>query len=538
MPPLRTPVFGPTTTKSAKVVLGAHRLADHIATMCRISLDIPKPKRTHLPTTLPLLLSIWLRSGISWGSVMKKMLLLLFAMLMIPAPAFALGQVYDLKANFGAACDGVTDDTVKIQNWLNAISDLDKGTVPPGLCVFTSPLTKNGQGYSIVGSGSYATIFQYKGVNTTSDLLLITNSSGEAKNIVISGIKIISATTMTNGAAFHFRDFVRSNLYDIIAGGQDNPGTLFHGFWFDRVDSVYVNQMEANAQGDCVRVNGGVGPSAKADLGLAQGKIGGCGVGIHVGGAFGGLFVDQMDIISNKTNLLIDNALAAEGNREIMMGSTSVLDSATLNDSVYINDIYSGGGSITLGGWIATGPKNGVNIVKWSGGTVNLNGNQLFNFTNDGVRVSDNTTIVKIDTGLAIRNNGGYGVNATVVTNNIYPGSRPISNSLGAYSLNSHVEYYGPYTGYKKYPNGTIEQWGYVTLTGAANTFISGSVTFPITFPNAGTQGITEAGGFPNGAVQRTTSIESITTTGAQIFLVSAGTVSAGQPVNYRVWGY
>lgn len=477
------------------------------------------------------------------------------------SPAFAVGQTYNLQTDFSAACDGVTDDTVAIQNWLNALGQADTGTVGPGICVFTSPLTKSGDSYSIIGSGSYATLFQYTGSNTNVDLITFQSALGgpAAKNIRIQGIKIFSSTVMSGGAAFRFKQLARSFLLDVVAGGQDNPGTLFHGFWFDQVASAYVAQIEANGRGDCVRMNGNVVYSPEGggkfistfgnDLGIAQGKLGGCNVGIHVGGGFGGLYVDQVAIIGNSTNVLIDHSLNCEnisgveqcvGNREIFLGSTSAVDSAMNGDGIHVDDSLAGGATLTLAGWIASGTGNGVNIVNWPG-ILNLSGNNIYNFDLDGVRISDPITRVNIDTGLNIRNNDGYGINATVPTFNILPGSNPADNGLGPYSANAHIQDLNPLAGYQRYPDGRYQQWVTRSVSGPANTFLGSpsTVALPIAFPNFVLEGTIEAsqGGFANGAAVGTVSCTAAGLNAVNLLYVSPVAVTNPQFIRCSIWG-
>lgn len=459
------------------------------------------------------------------------------------APAHA-AQVLDLKTNFGAVCDGVTDDTTAIQNWLAALGPGVSGTAPPGTCIFSSPLLIVVSDVGIRGSGGYQTEFRYTGSNTTVDLLTIGNGTAQIRNLSISGLRITSATRMAGGTALHMRKLVRSLLSDIVIDGQDGNGNLFHGIWFDQVDVVWLSGFDLRAQQDCLRVNGAVGSGPKADLGVIQGKIGSCRTGIRIGGAFGGFYLDQADVIANGQNLVVDNSLADEANREIILGSTSVLDTAQTGSNVYINDVRSAGGTIALGGWIASAAQHGVDVVKWNNGAISLGGNQLFNNKGDGIRVEDATTHVAIGTSLHIRNNGGWGVNATVATNNITPGVDPISNTLGAYAPNTRMQDLNPSKGYKKYPGGLIQQWVEISVTGAANSFLGESsptpATLAIAFPIGAIDGTATASitGFSNGPAVATASCTVAGTQQVNITLVSSVAVVNPQTLKCVLWGH
>ena len=74
--------------------------------------------------------------------------------------------ILDLKANFGAACDGVTDDTTAIKHWLNAAAANVRLTAPAGVCLFSAPVTMPyANYYTLIGAGPGATEFRYTGLD-------------------------------------------------------------------------------------------------------------------------------------------------------------------------------------------------------------------------------------------------------------------------------------------------------------------------------------------------------------------------------------
>ena len=74
------------------------------------------------------------------------------------------GTVYDLVRDFEAKCDGSTDDTTALQNWLNAAAAGVILTAPAGTCEFSEPLTVGAASkYTIEGAGSSTTTLLYTG---------------------------------------------------------------------------------------------------------------------------------------------------------------------------------------------------------------------------------------------------------------------------------------------------------------------------------------------------------------------------------------
>ncbi len=472
--------------------------------------------------------------------------IILAAAVSISSNCRAANATFDLST-FGAKCDGVTDDTSAIQNWLNSASDHTLLRAPAGACIFTAALTTPAVGVnfvSIVGAGPHTTTFRYAGPSTSIDLITIGNGSASNNGWLLQGFQISSATKMTGGAGLHIKRLNRSEFLDVIWDGQDGTGNLWNGVWFDQIDEDFVDGFEARGQNDALRVNGAVGSGPKAGLFLSHGKIAGSGVGIRQGGAFGGLAVDATDVINNGINVSIDNSLANEGNREVFFGANSNIDSATNGPGIVINDGIAGAMTVSLAGWIATGNDVGVYIQRARGAKISISGPAIWNFKSDGVKIDDASAFVQISTATLIHDNGGYGVNATSATDLITPGAMPRANGQGAYSPLTHISSLANSSGYQKFANGNIHQWGIVTFSGAANSILNPNegypISLPVAFPNATIQStiIATPTGFANRAAQMTVTASPYDRTGLYINLVSSGQVSNTQAVKYDVWGY
>lgn len=335
----------------------------------------------------------------------------------------------------GAKCDGATDDTTALNTWLNSSSATVGLQLPQATCVFTSALSAaNPNDIEISGAGPYQSVLLYKGASQTIDLITIGGLGAQTKNVYLEGFRVDTTTTMTAGAGIRLIRAARSALVNVTPGGQDGNGKLWNGVWFDRVDTVRYSGIDAAAQNDAIRVNGTVGAGDKSGLQLSNGKISGSGVGIHVGGGFGGITTANLDIIANGYNLLVDTALAAEGNREIFVGESTTLDSAT-TDNVQVNDALASSATFQLCGWIASAGQYGVNVIKW-GGALSLCGGPVFNNTSDGIFLQDAGTVLNINYAEQIHANSGYGINAsTPITVRAFPQSF-YNNALGIKGAN------------------------------------------------------------------------------------------------------
>lgn len=350
---------------------------------------------------------------------------------------------------YGAVCDGSTDDSVALQAWLNAASATVGLLVPNATCAFATPLTRTTITFPLAmyGGGSYSSILKYTGATTTADILLLGNNTTSSLNGYFSNFRIASSTTMTAGAAMHLRLFGNTFFDGVVFDGQAGAaGTpkLWNGLYGDKTDSIYVTRVDATARNDCYVVNGKVGgaaPAPKADMTITGGgKIFNCaGAGIHVGGAFGGLVCGTMNIESNGIGVLVDTALAAEGNREIFLSSACAIDASQTGPNIKIDDALASNGTIQVAGWVATtvaATTANIDVVHWTG-QLSVNSPAIFNATGDGIRLRDTTTVMGLSSATQIHDNAGYGVNCSGGAMTILAGvTVPYTNTSGSYSSN------------------------------------------------------------------------------------------------------
>lgn len=326
------------------------------------------------------------------------------------------GQTGVTPLTYGAKCDSSTDDSTALQNWLNAGAAGTVLALTKSTCLFKTPLSlTNPMFLTIIGAGPYQSVLLYAGSSTTSDLISIgaVDPGTQTSDMFLSNFRVTSNTQMTAGAGIHFKNIHQSMLWNVTADGQGGTGNLWKGIWFDQVDNVQYIGVQAYAQNDGVAVDGDTASGgAKADLWLYFGKIQTSTNGIHVGGAFGGLYVDGIDVIGNSVNLLIDTALASQGNREIFIGPNVTLDSAGV-DNIQVNDTLTDGATLKLAGWSASAARYGLNVISWPDSIIDIIGGPIFNNGSDGIHVSDLTSFINISAAVHINANSGYGINAS-----------------------------------------------------------------------------------------------------------------------------
>ncbi|MCX6985443.1 MAG: glycosyl hydrolase family 28-related protein, partial [Lentisphaerae bacterium] len=133
------------------------------------------------------------------------------------------GKVFDVKRDFGAKCDGKTDDTAAIRKAIEAARAHGKGAIayfPSGRYIVTETLEVGGADYYIGGSGfCSALIWKGKPGGTT---------------VHVSDPNGLTLENMSVG--FHDYGTNLGNEADIVQTGSDKPSLMFY-------DHVYVYGM-------------------------------------------------------------------------------------------------------------------------------------------------------------------------------------------------------------------------------------------------------------------------------------------------------
>ncbi len=137
------------------------------------------------------------------------------------------GVTFNLRTYFGAKCDGVTDDTAAMQNWLNKAAPNVNLVAPAGTCLFSTILTApTANNYAISGSG--ATIFKYTGASTSSPLINL--GSATQTGVLPHDFAVTTATSTTgpllaiNGVAYTPPSAANRRIINVLDFGADPSG--------------------------------------------------------------------------------------------------------------------------------------------------------------------------------------------------------------------------------------------------------------------------------------------------------------------------
>ena len=431
---------------------------------------------------------------------------------------------------WGVKFDNSTNNSAALQaadTWAPA----NAGTLvgPAGIARFSTPLVVDAAGngnWSWRGSQKSTTEFLYTG--GSSDIITAGNSGGTFMNYVnISDIYVDSINQLSSGYALHLNYTNFSTLHNIRIGGQQGNGNLWNSIYFD---GFYNDTISGNSDisGQNVGISvAGLG-SDGANLLIEDNtnivppvSKNGCvnnaavceKIGLLMGGGAGGVVCSGANFEANGVNWQVDESLTGTANREFSLVGGCIIDSTRGGDDVLLNDANAGDAAqaILANWWIAsacsssatitpTCSGSGVHVENYLNGNVAIKTGVIWNIANgDAIRIDDATTKVKIDPGTLLHDFTGYGINCTVSTTNVYPGSFPHDDGrswTGMYAPDCNLASgLGTNNGYLRNPDGTYREWQQVTFASGqlANTQLlptggTGSppvmVALPLPFPN------------------------------------------------------
>jgi len=344
--------------------------------------------------------------------------------------------------SFGVVCNNSHDDGPALNNFFAAVTNT-AGVLPPGTCLSSVALILPNSLFDVGGAGPYATTLEYTGSSTTANIVTVAGSS----NVAVAGpgklhdLRIMSSTRMTAGEGLHVMDVGRVILKDVILDGQNGNGNLYNAIWFDQTDFIRLEGFEARGQNDCLLVSAdGIGNGVQYDLFAQNGKVAGCGhAGVHLAGGFDNAHFDNMELTANAKDVIIDNAVNAGKNQEVIFGPHFVTDNSSGGDDFYINDTSTNCANycqIAIQGKITGAQANGINVHAYPNGYVTISSPWIIGNGAAGINVDDASTTITVAPETILDTNATWGIYASVATSKVVYGGTARNNTSGSYSSN------------------------------------------------------------------------------------------------------
>ena len=349
-------------------------------------------------------------------------------------------QVINVK-DYGATGDGVTDDTISVQNAIAAIrTAVATLYFPSGNYLITGTLSFNQQmDMEVRGNGwSSNIVWGFDGNLFQWPLGVI------CQEVTVSDLKITSdlVAKSADSAAISCQGGVARSLFDHLL-------LFFNGAFYPGTGIDFVGICDSTTIRDCQfwQITGvGVSIGNGSEIRIEGGRIIGTNsvlngsIGVHLTGNNGGVHIVETDVIGLQYGVLIDNSSGAGSNREIFI-THATLDSCWRGLEL-LDDSYV----CMVGCWAASCYQDNIHVQPGLANPIlSISGGTIFNAGvaggdavagRNGITINSGTFILS---GVHVRNNLGVGIwvpNSSVSQYSI-TGCRITNNGQGANLMGS-----------------------------------------------------------------------------------------------------
>lgn len=359
--------------------------------------------------------------------------------------------------SYGAVGDGVTDDSAAVQLWLNAQNSNTLGTIPVGTFRITQPLTKTGNGITLVGKGPNSK-FLYDGVSTTPDIFTFGDGVVNAENWTLKDFAVTSTKQLTGGKAFRLNRFAYSSIIGVTSGHLDETQKMWDSFYLAGCHVVFMSHCVGIGRNDGTVVFG-IDGNSNVNLYISDCYFDfNLRYNLHVAGGFGGLFVTNTELMgAGKSCFRVDNEFSSANNRELLLSDTVTCDGLQSTDyTIHIAD-QSQGLTFLCNAFMGSGRLATFKLEKADFAHICIGSNLVAFSAGDAFQIDIANAVVYIGGNTVIDNNAGIGINATVPTTNItFKGKFGVGNTGGNYSLNTNLYLWNGFVPTISYVSGTI----------------------------------------------------------------------------------
>jgi Pectate lyase superfamily protein len=225
-----------------------------------------------------------------------------------PSRAFATAPTQDLnvKTDCGAAGDGSTDDTTKIQSCIASAGTSGQGIYfPAGTYKITAALTISSGNMLLFGTNTPATrIVQY---TSSANLFTIANGGSPVSQVTLKDLQLEYASAGPTGITVYCDDCWRATFRHVIFGDPGTPHLFSTGIWANGGNQVFVADSQFNLTSSQGMYFVGTGDVYLTNLEVNDysGDTGTTGVVFDSG--VGGIYATNVNVTSGETGFLFEN---------------------------------------------------------------------------------------------------------------------------------------------------------------------------------------------------------------------------------------
>ena len=226
---------------------------------------------------------------------------------LLPGGAFAtVTQDLNVKSDCGAAGDGSTDDTPKIQSCINTAASSGQGIYfPTGTYKVTSALTISSGNMLLYGSnGGTTSIVQY---TSTANLFTIANGGSPVNQVTLRALQLKYANTSPSGLTIYCNNCWRTAFRQLIFGDPSTPHLFSTGIWANGGNQIFVEDSQFNLTASQAMYFTGTGDVYLSNLEVNDYSSDTTTTGVVFDTGVGGIYAVNVNVTSGETGFLFEN---------------------------------------------------------------------------------------------------------------------------------------------------------------------------------------------------------------------------------------
>lgn len=235
------------------------------------------------------------------------------AILMTVAPSRALAtpptQDLNVKTDCGAAGDGSTNDTTKIQSCISTAASSGQGIYfPPGSYLITAALTISSGNMLLYGTNSGTTRIVQS--TSSANVFTIANAGNPVNQVTLRQLQLEYSSASPSGLTVYCDNCWRTTFWHVIFGDPSTPHLFSTGIWANGGNQIFVEESQFNLTASQGMYFAGTGDVYLSNLEVNEDSSDTNTTGVVFDSGVGGIYATNVNVTAGETGFLFENTQA------------------------------------------------------------------------------------------------------------------------------------------------------------------------------------------------------------------------------------
>lgn len=225
-----------------------------------------------------------------------------------PSRAFATAPTQDLnvKTDCGAAGDGSTNDTTKIQSCINTAASSGQGIYfPAGTYLVSAALTISSGNMQLYGTNGGSTRIVQS--TSSANVFTIANAGNPVNQVTLRQLQLEYSSANPTGLTVYCDNCWRTTFWHVIFGDPGIPHLFSTGIWANGGNQIFVEESQFNLTASQGMYFTGTGDVYLSNLEVNDDSSDTNTTGIVFDSGVGGIYATNVNVTAGETGFLFEN---------------------------------------------------------------------------------------------------------------------------------------------------------------------------------------------------------------------------------------